>query len=246
MDREEGSEKDIGGSEKCVWNAEDEVAFVRAIEECSEKGKPLPTYAFLCNHAKNVLGSKYSYTQLYNKLKRLKRKFKDGLVKMEKPSFSFGSPHEEMLFRLFRKIWGEEVEGIEENEGEKNNDPNIEEENEGEKNNDPNIEEENEGEKNNNPNIEEENELDLMNKGDQNVGKDSAAHAEDMMLYASNAELNRKKIKVSASSDLIDFIRDVIIENMDSLKEYSKGLLEENKLALSKLEDELLAGNENE
>lgn len=101
------------------WSEKDEVALLGGIIDYkAETGEDVNSKVDAFHeYAKDLLSVSLAKTQLYEKIRRLKKKFQTNLEKCqngEEPVFS--KPHENKLFELSQKIWGSEGTVIEGND----------------------------------------------------------------------------------------------------------------------------------
>ncbi|KAL1818830.1 hypothetical protein ACET3Z_013699 [Daucus carota] len=115
--RKRGSEKEekVGVSKKArveknssvkrVWSDEDAIAIVQGLidYELEYEEDPRSDYEAFFEYVKDSLQAKVSLTQLKEKIKTLKRKYKS----LKDSDAVFAKPMEEELFRLSDKFWGE-------------------------------------------------------------------------------------------------------------------------------------------
>lgn len=85
-----------------VWSKEEEIAILEAY--LNYPSRPSTDYDSFLNFVKGRLQEKTTKTQLQHKLTRLRKKYKRNVEKR-----SFLKPHEEKLFKLSKRIWGEQV-----------------------------------------------------------------------------------------------------------------------------------------
>eukprot|EP01018_Ginkgo_biloba_P015549 Gb_16700 [translate_table: standard] len=91
------------------WPLEDEVSFCNALLALVKAGKQMNT-SEMQESVKGLLSEDYSKSRLYEKARRMKRRFlliKDKLLKDPK-QFSYKSVQEEKLYQIWSQIWGED------------------------------------------------------------------------------------------------------------------------------------------
>lgn len=95
---------DVKGTFQRVWSEEEEIAILQGHLNYSflKGAKPSSDYAAFFTFVKDKLQTETSKTQLQVKLTRLKKKYNRNVNKR-----SFSKPHEEKLFKLSKKIWGQ-------------------------------------------------------------------------------------------------------------------------------------------
>ncbi|XP_016470442.2 putative transcription factor At1g61730 [Nicotiana tabacum] len=88
-----------------LWSEEDEIVILeRMIEYESKKNtSPAANYDVFYTFIKDKLQAEVNITQLKEKIRRIKRKYMKNIGKR-----SFAKPHEEKLFELSQRIWGDD------------------------------------------------------------------------------------------------------------------------------------------
>ncbi|KAK6932405.1 GLABROUS1 enhancer-binding protein family [Dillenia turbinata] len=96
-----------------IWSEDDEIAILKGLSEYSSKkgSDPFQDMNGFHEFVKKSLRADVSKSQLMDKIRRLKKKFKDNVGKGKNGADPvFTKPHDEKAFVLSKKIWGGEVE----------------------------------------------------------------------------------------------------------------------------------------
>jgi len=109
-----------------TWSAEDETSLANALLVCAGGGGQVNMAAFY-EQAKDALGFDISNTQLYDKMRRMRSRFWTIHSKISEGSvpedqFAYRSLHEAALFKVWKQIWGNDVEKRDEEEDGDNKD----------------------------------------------------------------------------------------------------------------------------
>ncbi|KAH9287546.1 hypothetical protein KI387_031663, partial [Taxus chinensis] len=87
-----------------LWNREDELVFLRCLEQFSHGGKGIDKpMAPVYDHVRTMFNDRFSNDQIYNKYRGLRTKFND---KVKGENFSFNNPHDQTVYELSLKVWG--------------------------------------------------------------------------------------------------------------------------------------------
>ncbi|XP_072994856.1 probable transcription factor At1g44810 [Typha latifolia] len=93
-----------------LWTEADEIAILEGfLEFVTERGTTHANYQHdtgpFYDRIKGRLQIEFNKNQLVEKLRRLKKKYRNTVARMERKDFSFRSPHEKATFEIARNIW---------------------------------------------------------------------------------------------------------------------------------------------
>ncbi|CAN1168006.1 Probable transcription factor At5g28040 [Linum perenne] len=113
-----------------LWTDEDEIGLLQGfLEYTAQRGGSHHDTALFYDQIKSKLQLDFNKSQLVEKLRRLKKKYRNVLAKIESgKDFSFKSPHDQITFQISRKIWSAtgKLAGVEDgNLDEEEGNPNL-------------------------------------------------------------------------------------------------------------------------
>lgn len=110
-----------------TWSAEDEISFVNTLLACAGEGGQVDTAAFYEQVKETIALNITRNTQLYDKMRTMRSRFwsiqsklKEGNIPEDQ--FAYRSLHEAALFKVWKQIWGNDVEKRDEEEDGDNKD----------------------------------------------------------------------------------------------------------------------------
>ncbi|KAF5739525.1 hypothetical protein HS088_TW12G00731 [Tripterygium wilfordii] len=110
-----------------LWTDEDEIELLQGfLEYAVQRGGNAhhPDTTILYDQIKSKLQLDFNKNQLVEKLRRLKKKYRNVLNKINSgKEFSFKSPHDQATFEISRKIWSKDNTALDDDEGNPNANP---------------------------------------------------------------------------------------------------------------------------
>ncbi|KAI4298088.1 hypothetical protein MLD38_040470 [Melastoma candidum] len=95
-----------------LWTDEDEIELLRGFLHYTAQrgGVPNPDVSLFYDQIKSKLQLDFNKNQLVEKLRRLKKKFRNAVIRINSgKDVSFKSPHDQAAFEISRKIWSNSI-----------------------------------------------------------------------------------------------------------------------------------------